>query len=261
MRQPVYVFDVDGVLRDIGEGMNLEVIARIAQLLHDGAHVAINTGRNQKRMHMVLDPLHDAVKDSHDLDHFMMATEMGGVIFTFQSGKHTTSNTQFKLDAALKERANRMYHPDKHDTMEISEKDSMATFVIREGADRDRFTAQRDELVKQLEAEFTDADVVILPNLESIDVHAPHAGKQAGAQVIYEWLNQVSDITHDDFICFGDNNNDYDMARWFAEQGRRVRFVFTGRNLDVEYHAAVEVIDTDGLYTKGTLEFLDTLKD
>lgn len=50
MKKPVYVFDVDGVLCDIGEPISREVVRELARLLHLGSFVAINTGRAYDRV-------------------------------------------------------------------------------------------------------------------------------------------------------------------------------------------------------------------
>lgn len=63
---------------------------------------------------------------------------------------------------------------------------------------------------------------------DAIDIHAPEAGKGAGAQIIYHWLSRVSDMKHDHFVCFGDSPGDYDMARFLAKQSHDTVFVFSG---------------------------------
>jgi Ala-tRNA(Pro) deacylase len=133
----------------------------------------------------------------------------------------------------------------------------MATAVKKDEAKTETFLAQRDALVTQLRQAFPGRNYTIQETVESVDVHAAHAGKQAGPELIYEWLQRVSDITHDEFMCFGDSKGDYEMARWFAEQGLQTRFVYTGTELELaDPHDGVEVIDTSQLYTAGTLEYL-----
>lgn len=255
----VFVFDVDGVLCDIGQPTNDAVISRIVTLLQDGAYVAINTGRDQHSVHdKVTEPLKNHLSDIKFMDRLMIVCEMGGVMYTFSDGEHTRTNTNFKLAPELIARAQHIFTEGDYDAMCVSAKDSMTTFMIRDGAEQERFEAQQAELVDALHVGFKDEPATVAATLESVDVHASHAGKQAGAQVVYEWLEQVSDVVRDDFICFGDNNNDYEMARWFAEKGCRVRFVYTGIDLHVKtQHDAVEVINTSATHSQGTLEFLD----
>lgn len=259
----VYVFDVDGVLCDVGEEINHDVVGHLARLLESPAFVAINTGRGYDRIgEEVVDLLRLHLQDQASLDRLLIATEMGGVITKFENGQESQLQTEYRIPKELQERAADVYKSTGSDaTMSnYAFKQSMATFVKLHTVSQEDFDRQKSVLVDRLLEEFTSDDITIATTAESIDVHAVDAGKQAGAKLIMDWVKSVSDVHHDTFVCFGDSNGDYEMARYFATQDASTTFVFTGENLSTDLHDHVRVVDTVERYTAGTLEYLNSLK-
>lgn len=258
----VYVFDVDGAMCDVGEPINLEVVRWVAKLLESPAFVAINTGRGYDRIgEEVVDLLREHLQDQLSLDRLLVATEMGGVVTKFENGQESQVHTEYRIPKELQVRAADVYVSTGSDaTMSnYAFKQSMATFVKLHTVSQENFDRQKSVLVDKLLEEFKDDDITIATTAESIDVHAVDAGKQAGAKLIMDWVKSVSDVHHDTFVCFGDSNGDYEMARYFATQDASTTFVFTGENLDVDIHDRVKVVDTVERYTAGTLEYLKEL--
>lgn len=258
----VYVFDVDGVLCDIGEPINTDVLRHIAKLLDDSVYVAINTGRGYDRVGVeAVEPLQAFLTDQSRMSHLFVSTEMGGVTTRFVNGEEVYTLTEFCDSAELKRRAVAVYeHAGAAMTMaNYDYKKTMSTFVKLAEATQADFDRQKSELVSELQQAFKHDDVTIATTVESVDVHARRAGKHAGAQLIKQWVQSVSDISHDRFICFGDSTNDYEMARYFAEQGAQAQFVFTGETLTADEHDHVTVICTVERYAAGTLEYLRKL--
>lgn len=205
----------------------------------------------------VIDLLRKEIVQASDMDQLYVVTEMGGVVCSYHDGEECMEETHFKLSQKDINAAVRIIENEAYDSMFSYHKVSMATARKKDEAKTETFFAQRDALVTQLRQAFPGNKYTIQETVESVDVHAAHAGKQAGAELIYEWLRRVSDITHDEFICFGDSKGDYEMARWYAAQELQTRFVYTGAELKLaDPQDGVEVIDTSQLYTAGTLEYL-----
>ncbi|HEY5695374.1 MAG TPA: hypothetical protein VIQ80_00915, partial [Candidatus Saccharimonadales bacterium] len=83
----------------------------------------------------------------------------------------------------------------------------------------------------------------------------------AGAELIYEWVAQYTNVKTASFICFGDSKSDYEMARYFASCGNGTTFVFVGKKDDVlSEHDNVQLIRTEGLYSAGTREYFASIR-
>ncbi len=258
----VYVFDVDGVLCDVGEPINTDVLRHIAKLLDAAVYVAINTGRGYDRVGVeVVEPLQEFLTDQSRMSHLFVATEMGGVTTHFVHGKAVHAATAYCIPEEFKQKAVAVYErTGAAATMSnYAYKKAMSTFVKLAEVSQVDFDRQKAELVAELQHVFAGEDITIATTVESVDVHARNAGKHAGAHLIKQWVQSVSDIAHDSFMCFGDSTGDYEMARYFAEQGAKTQFVFTGEALAVDEHDGVAVTYTAEHYTAGTLEYLRKL--
>ncbi len=259
----VYVFDVDGVLCEIGQSMEPGCVSRLARLLNEGAYVAVNTGRAYDRIGPELvEPIKKDLEDQDYMKRLIVATEMGGQITTFDdSGEHTVL-TEYSISPELIAKAKAVFdNREAYSTMYwYGAKQTMATTVMSADADKDEYLVQQRAMLHELHEVFKDDNVTIATTIESIDVYAPNAGKHAGAELIYKWLEEQGVVGHDDFICFGDSHSDYEMARFFASKGAKTRFVYTGTGLQLsDPHSGVEVIDTPETHTAGTIKYLDSL--
>lgn len=256
----VFVFDVDGVLCNLGSPeIDGRMIEWIARLLREGYFVAINTGRGYDRVGPELvKPLLERF-DGLTLKKLFVSTEMGGEATTFDGSRETRA-TGYKISTEQIARARQLFEDNQKvlDTMYwYKAKKSMATSVMIPGSDRMRYKLQQQKFVSLLKDMYEGEDIRVGTTQASVEVHAPDAGKQAGAHIIYEWLGRVSDLKHDDFICFGDSHNDYEMARYFADKNLRTRFVYTGAGLEIDdLHDNIELIDTAELYVDGATAYL-----
>jgi hypothetical protein len=134
---------------------------------------------------------------------------------------------------------------------------SMATVDKPAGVAPQRFLTEGSVLADALRKEFAGQHVKIVHNPDSIDVTTPEAGKWAGAQLIYDGLQRKSATELNHFICFGDNVSDYEMARFFGQQGHTVEFVFTGESIgEIEHDPNVSFTKTLVPYSDGTYAYL-----
>lgn len=261
MNQPVYIFDVDGVINDIHTyRADTRVLGQISKLLHDGCCVALNTGRGYAWVEQnVVDYLRKKPGAASDLSRLFVSVEMGGLTVAFANGVERHERTAFSLLPEQIERVKRLYEQHKIAGVQhwYAGKLSMATIDKPAGASPARFLVEGKALIAALEKEFAGEHVKILHNPDAIDVTTPEAGKWAGAQLIYDWLQRAPGATPTHFICFGDNASDYEMARFFAGQGHRVDFVFTGETLgQVTHDPGIIFTKTAAFYSDGTYAFL-----
>jgi hydroxymethylpyrimidine pyrophosphatase-like HAD family hydrolase len=259
MKQMVYIFDVDGVLNDLHNyDPDERIIGLIAELLDGGTFVAINTGRGYDWVRDdIIRALRGKLDDVQSLGRLFVSAEMGGLGIEFVGGKEVKTRSAFSLTYDQIEEVRKVFEQYSDKVHWYEGKESMATIAkLRDGKLEDFRPVQR-ELTALLQDVFKGRHVKVANSNDAVDVHAPEAGKWAGAQLIYEWLRRTTDIKHDRFICFGDSLADYEMARFFTEQNRDTTFVLTNTSLDIsDPHPGIEVVKTARPYKDGTYDYL-----
>lgn len=269
MNKTMYVFDVDGVLCDIGSPeLDIRVVRELADLLAAGPFIAVNTGRGFDRISgELITPLLGVVSRKDDLNRLFVSTEMGGELHTFSNGEVTSFHSQYSLTKEQLTKAKEIFvqQGDKVSTMHwYDAKTTMGTVVKVQSAKHEQFVEQRAALYALYKDAFADDDtVVVATTVESIDVYGHKSGKYSGAQAAYEWQSKLARDTHKEYLCFGDSSNDYEMARFFAHQGVKVRFIYTGTAalaIDTP-EQNIEVTFTKAKMAAGTLEYLAAHKN
>lgn len=259
MTNPVYIFDVDGVINDISSyEPDGRVLKQIAELLNKGRYISINTGRGYPWVkENIIAGIREYIAPDK-LDHIFISAEMGGVTVTFSDGKEHDERTAFSLLPEQIEQVKQVYGSTKSKNVHWYEgKVSMATIDKPAGVEVAAFLAEAHEISDALQPIFADAHVKITVNPDSLDVTTIEAGKWAGAQLIHDWLQRTPAAGTKYFKCFGDNVSDYEMARFFAQRGHEVEFVFTGKDLGTVVHdPRVRLVKTEAHYSAGTYEFL-----
>lgn len=261
MSQPVYVFDVDGVLNDLQTYEPDErILSHMAALLKNGVFVAINTGRGYAWVEEnVVRPIRAKLKnDSDALKRLFVSAEMGGIGVEFSDGIEQRSHSPFSLTDGQIQRVRQLFdeHPEYADRVHWYAKDSMATLDKNRDTTMEAFKPAQKELTRMLREVFKNQPVEVANSNDAIDVHSPEAGKRAGAQLIYEWLRRTTDVRHDHFVCFGDSIVDYEMARFFAGQSRAATFVFSGSSFEGEFDPDVQLFKTEQPYHEGVYRYL-----
>ncbi len=260
MTKPVYIFDVDGVINNITTyEPDIRVIKQIARLLNSGVYVAINTGRGYPWVKENI--LNDVRRDITDkmLEHVFVSAEMGGVTVEFRDGIEFDERTAFSLLPEQIEQVRQVYDSltESNTVSWYDGKISMATIYKPAGVESSAFITEATVIKDSLQRIFEGKHVKINVNPDAIDVTTPEAGKWAGAQLINDWLKRTPVANSTKYICFGDNVSDYEMARFFGQQGHDVEFVFTGKHLgSIEHDPRVVLTTTESHYNEGTYAFL-----
>ena len=258
----VYIFDVDGVLN----GLNAyepdgRVLEQVGKLLEAGSTIAFNTGRGYEWVEQtIISGIREHLSSSEKLDRLFVAAEMGGVTVEFKNGVEQRNPSVFSLRQDQIQRAKELFDEYVKDGSVMhwdAEKVSMATAALNDGADIEVFATESAPFAARMRDEFAGQHVRVHHNPVAVDVMRPEAGKWAGAQLIYEWLQRTPDADATDFVCFGDSPLDYEMARFFSAQGHGIEFVFTGKSLgETEHDPKVVFTKTNSLYSEGTFEYL-----
>lgn len=259
--QSVYVFDVDGVLNDLKDySPDQRILDSIIELLKSGVFVAINTERGYAWVEENIVPqLISALEGSEGIKNFFVSVEMGGLGIDFSDGTPREVRSAFSLPEAdvLKVRQEFESHPKYSTTMHWYPKVSMATLAKNEDTPLDVFIPHQQALTASLTELFKERHIKITNSTDAIDVHAPEAGKWAGAELIYTWLAKRTDMSHDHFVCFGDSRANYEMVRFFAEQSHDAIFVCTNPSLDLPADDPnITIHRTKSAFQEGTFQYL-----
>lgn len=259
-RHPVYVFDVDGVITNPQKSqVNEGVIEEIHILLDDGALVAVNTGRS---FEWVQSNLIDHLKSRRKatFDHFIAVCEKGGEAITWRFNKQTREQSEFALSRKAYEKTKAVFDQNGARLRTMfwdATKRTMASIEKLPAPSLEEFHSEQRFLLEQLQQHVSSQEARIDSTTIATDVESPFAGKYAGAKLVYEWARQTAPAEANHFISIGDSASDYEMARYFAEQGAHSVFAYVGKLTDkIPDHSRVEFIVTHRQYDLGALEFL-----
>jgi hydroxymethylpyrimidine pyrophosphatase-like HAD family hydrolase len=264
MHENIYVFDLDGVITNPEDSSVDEVtVKHIFDLLYDGLHVAINTGRSFEWVNNNLISMLRKLGSHEHFDRLYIVCEKGGESLLWQNDNFIPQPSRFALSTSNIKACKELFKSVVQDYSTMfwdSTKNTMATIEKLPESNLEEFHTQQKLLADRLQAKFADQDIKIDPTTIATDVESPLAGKHAGAELIYEWLSERLELQDASFICFGDSVSDYEMARYFASQNKNVTFVFVGKKEnDISEHDGVKLIRTNALYSLGTREYFKVL--
>jgi hydroxymethylpyrimidine pyrophosphatase-like HAD family hydrolase len=261
--KPVYVFDLDGVITDPKNSqVNREVTGAMRQLLAEKTYLAVNTGRSFEWVEQNLIERLGPTGNDGIFARFIAVCEKGGEAIVRQDNRWSVSPSEFALPHDMYEATKTIFDQNSEQLKSMfwdDTKRTMATIEKVPTARLDTFHVEQGLLVRKLSAALATHGVRVDPTTIATDVESPAAGKHAGAQLIYEWVQSLGDVTDRSFISFGDSISDYEMARYFAAQNARSTFVYVGMPTDKIVHDdQVTFISTTAQYAAGTMEFLAT---
>jgi hydroxymethylpyrimidine pyrophosphatase-like HAD family hydrolase len=261
----IYVFDLDGVITDPKNSeVNTTAVDHLHGLLKKGELVAINTGRSYAWVQDNLLQYLAADKASPVLDHLFIACEKGGESLQWRTDDFQLQTSRFALPPETYNLSKKIFQQISHNLTTMfwdDTKRTMATIEKRPQADLETFKAEQQLLTAKLQQSVAHKQVKVDSTTIATDIESPLAGKQAGAELIYEWATIQHGVSRAQFICFGDSRSDYSMATYFAAQGANTTFVFVGdkhetfpdtQNITITYPNAK--------YALGTIEYLNSYR-
>jgi len=260
---PIFTFDLDGVITDPADSsVDERTIAHIHNLLESGLLVAVNTGRSYVWVKQHLLQRLEAMGGLSAFNRVFIVCEKGGESITWTGNSFEVQPSRFALEADVHHQCHQLFesHASKLQTMFWDDtKQTMATIEKHPHADLQHFKDEQVFLAKGLRDLLANhEEVKVDATTIAIDVESILAGKHAGAELIYEWaVNHTGDPTAP-FISLGDSRSDYEMARYFAQQGNDSTFVFVGAKSDAfDEDPRVTLIRTEATYAAGTNEYFD----
>lgn len=257
--QPIYVFDLDGVVTDPSNSqVDESVVGVMYQLLVEGAYVGVNTGRSFEWVEKNLISRLTVEDPDRIFEKFLVICEKGGETVQWQGSSWVMHPSQFALSLDTYTQTKAIFDrlASRLPTMFWdATKRTMATVEKQPQADLDTFHAERQTLVQAWSDAFAGRNVRIDATTVATDVESSSAGKHAGAELIHAWVERTAggDMA---YVCFGDSTSDYEMARYFADQGADTTFVYVGPPTDkIMHHQEVTFIATKAQYAAGTREY------
>jgi hydroxymethylpyrimidine pyrophosphatase-like HAD family hydrolase len=262
MNDPVFVFDLDGVItRPTDSSIDMDAVEYIYRLLENGTYVAVNTGRS---FEWVASNFLSSLEKMGGLSmpsHLFMVCEKGGDSIVWIDGKFQPQPSRFALPTQAYEVARRIYEGNKTNLSTMlwdASKATMATIEKRPEASLDEFRSEQQFLAAQLQNAFTGQDVRVDYTTIAIDVELSEAGKHAGAELIYQWIVLQLGTAPKAFVSFGDSKSDYEMAKYFAQQQADSTFVFVGAKTETfTEDSGVKILKTKAAYAAGTREYFE----
>lgn len=257
---PVFVFDLDGVITDPSDSsVDKGSVGHIFALLKKGAYVAVNTGRSFEWVQSNLLHALETMAGSVAFDRLYIACEKGGESIVWTEGVFVPQPSRFALPDHVCQMTRQVFEENKTNlgTMFWDDtKTTMATIEKRPEADLDQFRSEQQLLGAKLQQALAGQDARIDPTTIATDVESPEAGKHAGAELIYEWIVSHAGAVPEAFVSFGDSKSDYEMARYFAQQGANSTLVFVGSRADTfAEDPRVKLVRTTAQYAAGTREY------
>jgi len=252
----VYIFDLDGVVTNPRDSkVDKEVVISMSRLLMNEYLLAINTGRSfQWVEENILGQLVAGVSDEKR-DNLIIICEKGGETVKWQGGRWAMQSSQFALPPVLYQKTKDIFDSlsGRLPTMFWdATKRTMATIEKDPQSDLAGFHAEQRILVDALQSGLAGMEVRIDATTIAIDIESPSAGKHAGAELIYRWCQEAAG----EYFCFGDSVSDYEMARYFADQGAKVSFVYVGEPTDdILCHKDVTFIASSARFAAGVREY------
>lgn len=256
----LFVFDLDGVITDPGDSsIDDAAVNHIAALLQNDRYVAVNTGRSYA---WVADNLLPALQAAGSvLERLYIVCEKGGESVVWDAGVFRPQPSRFALSDATYQAVKQAYdaHQQEYQTMFWdATKKTMATIEKQPAATIEAFNAERQQLLSLLRTVLQGQDVRIDATTIATDIESQQAGKHAGAELIYEWAVLQTGAAPTSFVSFGDSSSDYEMARYFAQQGAESVFVFVGPpTTSFTEDAGVQLVRTTAAYAAGTREYFE----
>jgi hydroxymethylpyrimidine pyrophosphatase-like HAD family hydrolase len=261
---PAFVFDLDGVITwPHTTTIDMVALGYVYELLEQGAYVATNTGRSyewvEKNVLSALEKMAERSAKGDIFDKLFVVCEKGGECIKRVNGRFAPQPSRFALSKEANEITRHVYDENRAQFSSMfwdSTKRTMASLEKYPTADITQFTQEKELVASKLQAALAGREAKIDPTVAAIDVEHPMAGKHAGAELIFEWIASHKGTAHNNFVCFGDSRSDYEMARYFAQQGAHITFVFVGdKGITFKEDPDVALVRTKASFADGTREY------
>jgi hypothetical protein len=181
----------------------------------------------------------------------------------WQDGKMTVKPSGFALPMDVYHLAHELFKENaaQLEAMFWDEtKRTMATLEKQPTSSLQTFSEEQHKYARMLHEKLGDRkDIRIDTPSVAVDIELMTVGKHAGAELIYQWIEEKRGQPGSIFVSIGDSPSDFPMALCFAERGAKSTFVFVGEKLgDVAHDERVAYITTEKKYALGALEYFES---
>lgn len=260
-----WIFDVDGVITnlDTRKVEHPKILEKIIEKLQLNEPVGIITGRAlpwlQER---VLNLIEKQVKNLFALDNLCIEAEFGGISVIYDHGqKNESIEANLSISLEVLSQLEKLVKKDFSDVMFVdSDKRTHFTAEMKEDIRADLFKQKKKELVEKLKKIIDEhglsETVEIHEDAIATNVKNNKLNKYLAANKFLKWL-RTRKIEPELFYVFGDSTSDLQIGEKLHSQGKKVKFVYTGKDEDLG-KLPFEVIRPSKRYDEGTLEYLSS---
>jgi hydroxymethylpyrimidine pyrophosphatase-like HAD family hydrolase len=257
----IYTFDVDGVITDLTtKVINPELVGRLEGLIKGGSIIIFNSGR---AVSWVEENVIAKLNFPRDLmsDVFLVG-EFGAVSVSYENGgeRKETQDSEVSIREDLKEEVIRLLQKKYSESNFLDEaKKAMITLEKKDGYSLNDYL----NLIPLIKADFE--EILANKGLTSffevtsdpiaVNIRAEKLDKTYSTKVTLEWARKKN-FEIGDFLVFGDQPSDLEMASEIAKQGYSVKMIYVGEN-PIDGGKDFPIVETQEKYTRGTLAFLE----
>jgi hydroxymethylpyrimidine pyrophosphatase-like HAD family hydrolase len=260
-----YFFDVDGVLSNLSQEVNKELIVKLSDHLLDGEPVGLISGRGLVwQLEHVVKPIENYIathekNNGHVIDNLFVSGEFGGVSILHKNGERITKiNSEVSMPSDMRQKLMDVARDyDKIVFVEI-EKQTMFSSAKRIPIDIELFRLRKPEMIAWLgEVVKQYPDFEIHSDRFSINIKHKKADKRYATGQVVTWLDDRG-LHPDHYFAFGDSISDLDIGVELFARKLPMEFIFVGRKEELEgQKIEFPYTVTNADFDLGTLEYLN----
>jgi hydroxymethylpyrimidine pyrophosphatase-like HAD family hydrolase len=257
----IYIFDIDGVITDLTtKEIDLNLVKKLEELIKGGSIVVFNSGR---AVSWIEEKVIAELNISKDLlSSVFLVGEFGAVSVSYIDGGERQENQdpEVSIRGDLKEEVIRLVEGKYRDSNFFdTAKKGMITVEKMDGYSLKDYL----NLIPSIKADFE--EILARKGLTNlfevtndpiaVNIRAEKLDKIYSTKVALNWMKEKN-YEIGNFLVFGDQPADLEMANEIAIQGYPVKMIYVGEN-PIEGGKDYLIIKTKEKYTRGTLAFLE----
>ena len=255
-----WLFDVDGVITNLQTRKveHPQIIQKIVEKLQNNEPVGIITGRALPWFYNgVLSEIEGQAKPQ-DLSNLFASPEFGAITINYTEGKRDENiDKTLLIPSSLIDGCKSIAGNYKDVFYVDEEKITHFTLAVHKGINENVFKTKQIELVKKLSELVTKLglgdETEVHHDSIAINVKNKKLNKHLATQKLLTWLTGKNS-NPELFYVFGDSQSDLQIGEELCDQGKKVKFIYTGK--DDLGNLPFEVVRPSKLYDEGTLEYL-----
>lgn len=260
-----YFFDVDGVLTNLGQVINPELVKKLSHILMNSDMLGLISGRGfDWQVENVVKPIEMYVNEHSErskelIDNFFVSAEFGGASVLHKNGERIQKiDESIVLVHDLRKKLHDIADEFSNIVLVETDKKTMFSSPKKPSVALDAFNAIKSDLVLKYEDLVRNyPDLEIHTDRYSVNVKHKNATKRHATIEVLEWLEEKG-VKPERYYAFGDSVSDLDIGEALFERNLPMEFVFVGQEEELKGHQVrFPYIVTKADFDEGTLEFLN----